>query len=93
MTVSGIRSTSSVWAEQESSCRASGLTVTVVEVIGARQLREAVEWWSLRGWQPEDQVPTGGLLFGVDLGRIAWTFRRIPDEGGTPTVNNATSCR
>ncbi len=77
-----MRRASSVWAEQEARCRADGLTVTVVEVIGQRQLREAVEWWSLMGWQPEEQVPTSGLLFGMDMGRIAWTFRRIPDESG-----------
>ncbi len=78
----GIRRMSSVWAEQEARCRASGLTVTVVEVIGPLQLREAVEWWSIRGWQPDHQVPTGGLLFGMDMGRIAWAFQRIPDGSG-----------
>jgi len=70
------------WAEQEARCRADGLTVTVVEVIGRAQLREAVEWWAMRGWEPEDQVPTGGLLFGADTGRIAWRFRRIANDGG-----------
>jgi hypothetical protein len=90
--VVGIRRASSVWAEQEARCRANGLTVTVVEVVGARQLREAVEWWSMRGWQPERQVPTGGLLFGVDLGRIAWTFRRVPDsDGDSPAVHDPPS--
>ena len=73
---------SSRWAEQESRCRASGLTIIVVEVVGRRQLREAVEWWSARGWQPEDPVPTGGTVFGVDMGGIAWTFWRIRDDRG-----------
>jgi len=26
-------------------------------------------------------LPTGGTVFGVDMGRIAWTFRRLPDDG------------
>lgn len=69
----------SAWAEQEARCRAGGLTVTVVEVLGPRQLREAVEWWAAMGWEPEQPVPTGGTLYGVDLGRIAWTFRRVQD--------------
>ena len=73
---------SAIWAEQEARCRASGLTATVVQVTGPQQLREAVEWWFMRGWRPEEPVPTGGLVFGVDMGRIAWTFRRIPGEGG-----------
>ena len=33
----------------------------------------------MRGWQPEDPVPMGGDYFGVDIARIAWTFRRIAD--------------
>jgi len=78
------RRISSVWAEQEARCRASGLTVTVVQVVAPRQLREAVEWWSMRGWEPVEPVPTGGTVFGVDMGRLAWTFRRLPsdDEAG-----------
>ena len=79
----GVRRADSVWAEQEARCRASGLTVTIVQVVGPRQLREAVEWWAMRGWQPENPVPTGGDYFGVDIARIAWTFRRIPDGNET----------
>ncbi len=79
----GVRRASAVWAEQEARCRASGETVIVVAVLGREQLFEAVEWWSVRGWQPEEPVPTGGDYFGVDMARIAWTFRRIPDGSET----------
>ncbi len=79
-----MRRAAAVWAEQEARCRANGLTVAVVEVVGREQLREAVEWWAMMGWEPEEQVPTGGLLFGMDMGTIAWTFRRIPDDGANP---------
>ncbi|TAK54985.1 MAG: hypothetical protein EPO22_15000 [Dehalococcoidia bacterium] len=75
------------WAEQEARCRASGLTVTVVQVLGSRQLREAVEWWAMIGWAPEEPVPTGGAVFGIDMGRIAWTFRRIEDVAGEPRLD------
>jgi hypothetical protein len=77
----GIQHMSSVWAEQEARCRARGLAVTVVQVLGPRQLREAVEWWASKGWRPDEPLPTGGTVFGVDMGRIAWTFRRISDDG------------
>lgn len=76
-----MRRAPSVWVEQEAQCRANGVMETVVEVMGSRDLRRAVEWWAMRGWQPEQPAPTSGTVFGVDMARIAWTFRRAADDG------------